>query len=102
MALPMPVPPRGMPLGNAPQPEPSAEGMMAAEQPQMGPDVQQLKTQFLSQVRSLVQMVDSLSSTYPAFAPHAEQIMEIAQQGMIQVVSALGAQEPTVNPLAMM
>lgn len=106
MSMPTPVPPRGRELGNQPSPQlaqPQPMGMMGAEgPPQQGPDVQQLKQQFLMQVRQLVQMVDALSTTYPAFAPFAEQIMNAAQDGMIQVVSALGAQEGPMSPMAML
>ena len=105
----MPMPPsrgpQGMPLGNAPPAQPGAMGMMDAEQaaaPPMQNDPMQLKNQFLTQIRQLVQQIDALSSTFPAFGEFAEQMMQAAQQGMIQVVAALGAQEAPQNPMGMM
>lgn len=103
MAMPMPPSPRG--AGPQPSmmqaPQPGAQGLMDTEmQPAgMGPDVGQLKQQFLAQLRQLIQQIDALSSTFPAFAPFADQIMQAAQEGMVQVVAALGAQELPQTPM---
>lgn len=109
MAMPMP-PRRGVPGAEA-QPEqaptPDMMGMAGMQEQQtspMGqnPQVDQLRMQFMGQLRQLVSMVDGLSQTFPAFSPFGEQIMSIAQEGMMQVVSALGAQQAPPSPMAMM
>ena len=106
--MPMPPAPRGqgMPLGNQPpQAPPGAMGMMQAEQPPGSAamsDPTSLKNQFLMQIRQLVSQIDAMSTTFPAFAPFSEQMMQAAQDGMIQVVAALGAQEQPQSPMGMM